>query len=117
MAIDSSYVILHSGNHEIYGVRDRETQTLYISDIVEVTCPSRNSSDGSTFGYGQLQVGFMLASIKEGIDRAKRFAEADDVPANWYASYDGTTRKKIGVAQQKITPLQREKKLYASTKV
>ena len=55
-------MILHSGNHEIIGIRHRETQTLYISHLME---PHSCSSPA----YGKIQVGIYIAAILETIDR------------------------------------------------
>jgi hypothetical protein len=58
-------MVLHSGNHEIIGIRHRKTQTLYISPVIK----PHNCSDPA---YGKLQVGIYIAAIKETIDRAKQ---------------------------------------------
>ena len=61
--------VLHSGNHEIIGIRHRTSQTLYISDVIE----PHSCSDP---GYGKIQVGIYIAAIQETIDRARRDREA-----------------------------------------
>ena len=60
---------MHSGNHEIIGIRHRKTQTLYISDVIE---PHSCSNPA----YGKLQVGIYIAAIQETIDRATQDKEA-----------------------------------------
>jgi hypothetical protein len=75
-------MILHSGNHEIIGIRHRETQTLYISHVIE---PHSCSNPA----YGKIQVGIYIAAIQETMDRARQDMEVgggtapdppDDVP-------------------------------------
>ena len=61
-------MVLHSGNHEIVGIRHRETQTLYISHVIE---PHSCSNPA----YGKIQVGIYIAAIQETIDREKRARE------------------------------------------
>jgi hypothetical protein len=61
-------MVLHSGNHEIIGIRHRETQTLYISDVIE---PHSCSNPA----YGKLQVGIYIAAIQETIDRVTQDIE------------------------------------------
>ena len=56
---------MHSGNHEIIGIRHRETQTLYTSHVIE---PHSCSNPA----YGKIQVGIYIAAIQETIDRAKQ---------------------------------------------
>ena len=56
---------MHSGNHEIIGIRHRETQTLYISHVIE---PHRCSNPA----YGKIQVGIYIAAIQDTIDRARQ---------------------------------------------
>ncbi len=67
-------MVLHSGNHEIIGIRHRRSQTLYISDVIE---PHSCSNPG----YGKIQVGLYIAAIKETIDRARQEREAKEKSA------------------------------------
>ena len=64
-------MVLHSGNHEIVGIRHRETQTLYISHVIE----PHSCSDPA---YGKIQVGIYIAAIQETIDRTKQDMEAKE---------------------------------------
>ena len=62
-------MVLHSGNHEIIGIRHRKSQTLYISRLIE---PHSCSNPA----YGKIQVGIYIAAIQETIDRARQDEEA-----------------------------------------
>jgi hypothetical protein len=66
--IDGTIIVIQSGNHEFIGIRHRETQTLYISDLIEPpTCKEPS--------YGKLHVGLYIAAIQDLMDRAKRRVE------------------------------------------
>ena len=67
-------MVMHSGNHEIIGIRHRKTQTLYISDVIE---PHSCSNPA----YGKIQVGIYIAAVQETIDRARQDIEARDKSA------------------------------------
>jgi hypothetical protein len=57
--------VFHSGNYELVCLRHRETQTLYVSDLIEPpTCKDP--------GYGKLQVGIYVAAVQDMIDHAKQ---------------------------------------------
>ena len=63
--VDGTIIVLHSGNHELICVRHRDTQTLYVSDLIEPpTCKDP--------GYGKLQVGIYVAAIQDMMDRTKQ---------------------------------------------
>jgi hypothetical protein len=62
-------MVLHSGNHEIIGIRHRKTQTLYISHVIE---PHSCSNPA----YGKIQVGIYIAAIQETMDRVRQDIEA-----------------------------------------
>jgi uncharacterized membrane protein YgcG len=63
--VDGTVIILHSGNHELVCLRHRDSQTLYVSDVIEPpTCANP--------GYGKLHVGIYLAAIQDTMDRHKQ---------------------------------------------
>ena len=70
---DCSIIVIQSGTYECIGIRDRATQTLYISDLIEPHACEEPS-------YGKLHVGIYIAAVKDAIDRAKQNAarSADD---------------------------------------
>jgi hypothetical protein len=63
-------IVLHSGNHEIIGVRHRTTQTLYVSDLVEPHC--------CTPAYGKIQVGVYISAVLDALDRARQVADVEE---------------------------------------
>jgi hypothetical protein len=67
-------MVLHSGNHEIIGIRHRTSQTLHISHVIE---PHSCSNPA----YGKIQVGTYIAAIQETIDRAKQDIAASEKTA------------------------------------
>ncbi|KAF8504379.1 hypothetical protein F5888DRAFT_1655213 [Russula emetica] len=62
-------MVMHSGNHEIVGIRHRKTQTLYVSHVIEPHCCSNSV-------YGKIQVGIYIAAMQETMDRARQDIEA-----------------------------------------
>ena len=68
-------MVLHSGNHEIIGIRHRKTQTLYVSPVIE---PHSCSNPA----YGKIQVGIYIAAIQETMDRARQDIEAREKTAH-----------------------------------
>ncbi|KDQ19252.1 hypothetical protein BOTBODRAFT_51699 [Botryobasidium botryosum FD-172 SS1] len=63
---DATFLILHSGNHEMIAIRHRKSQTLFISDIIE---PSTFS------GYGKLEIGLYITALQDAFSRAKVLEE------------------------------------------
>ncbi|KAK0452001.1 uncharacterized protein EV420DRAFT_702406 [Desarmillaria tabescens] len=60
---DSTVIIFDCGNYLRVGIRHRKTQTLYLSDLVDV-CSHTDPA------YGKLLVGIYLAIIRDAMDRA-----------------------------------------------
>lgn len=60
MKEDVTFIVFHSGRSERIGIRHRETQTLYLSDMIY---PIRAK------GYGQIHLGLTIAALKDSIDR------------------------------------------------
>ncbi len=69
MRNNCTIMVMHSGNHEIIGIRHRDTQTLYISHVIE---PHSCSNPA----YGKIQVGIYIAAIQETMDRVRQVLEA-----------------------------------------
>jgi len=116
VVVDATYVLLHSGNWEIYGIRDRESQTLYISDLIYTPQPG---GPASGYGYGQLQVGFFIACIRDTRDRASLMKQElqneenrthmaqrppkSSVMTAWDRVYDTPPREGEGIALQRMS--------------
>ncbi|KAG6895895.1 hypothetical protein C0992_011762 [Termitomyces sp. T32_za158] len=62
---DTTFIIFHCGNFERIGFRHRESQTLFISSLVDI----HNCSNPS---YGRLQAGLYLAIVEDAINRVKQ---------------------------------------------
>ncbi|EDR15291.1 uncharacterized protein LACBIDRAFT_301371 [Laccaria bicolor S238N-H82] len=60
--LDTSLIVLHSGNHELICVRHRKSQTLFVSNVIE---PHNCTNPG----YGKLHVGVYVTSIEDMFDR------------------------------------------------
>jgi hypothetical protein len=55
-------LILHAGNYEYVCLRHRETQTLYVSDILHVPCLKDP-------GYGKVQIGIYITALEDALER------------------------------------------------
>ena len=56
---NSTLLVLHAGNYEYICIRHRETQTLYISDILHIPFLK-------DLGYGKVQVAIYLTALDDG---------------------------------------------------
>ena len=72
---DSTLIILHSGNYEFVGVRHRKTQTLYLSNMIDV------AKDDSP-AYGKLHVGIYIAALRDAINRVSQRSGAPGQPSD-----------------------------------
>ncbi|SJL01254.1 uncharacterized protein ARMOST_04572 [Armillaria ostoyae] len=63
VGFDSTVIIFDCGNYLRVGIRHRKTQTLYISDLVDI-CSHTDPT------YGKLLVAIHLAIIRDALDRA-----------------------------------------------
>ncbi|KNZ73735.1 hypothetical protein J132_10003 [Termitomyces sp. J132] len=68
---DTTFIVFHCGNFERIGFRHRESQTLFVSSLIDV----HNCSDPS---YGRLQAGLYLSIVQDAINRTKRQDELDN---------------------------------------
>ncbi|RDB15953.1 hypothetical protein Hypma_003552 [Hypsizygus marmoreus] len=57
---DTTFLTIHGGNQERIGIRDRENQTLYLSDVIPV--------DGCN--YAKIQTGLYIAALRDAADRS-----------------------------------------------
>ncbi|KAF9487642.1 hypothetical protein BDN71DRAFT_616206 [Pleurotus eryngii] len=71
---DSTFIIFQCGNFERIGVRHRASQTLYLSDVVNVP----NMADPSP--YTELHVNLYMSILDDAMRRAAHFDNQDDPP-------------------------------------
>lgn len=67
---DSSVILFDSGNFLRIGIRHRESQTLFLSDLFDV----HNSSEPS---YGKLMVGMHIAIAQDAFERLERVSHSN----------------------------------------
>ena len=70
MRTNSTILVLHSGNHEIIGIRHRKSQTLYISNVIE--------PHAATPAYGKIHVGLYIAALWDVMDRIQQDLDAEE---------------------------------------
>ncbi|KAJ7654622.1 hypothetical protein DFH06DRAFT_1202907 [Mycena polygramma] len=83
---DTTYLVIHSGNHEFIGMRHRSSQTLYLSQLFT---PSESGDCG---GYLKLHTGLYLSAFKDAASRALLMRQAQAatpsaVPESWTRNY------------------------------
>lgn len=83
---DATFVVINAGNFEIIGKRERITQTLYISDVIDV----------SSCEYGKLHTGLFIAALRDARDRAAQLRRCTILPESWTVDFD--TRKPTSAA-------------------
>jgi len=83
---DSTLVIFHCGNFERIGVRHRKSQTLYLSEIIDV--PNCDPS------YFKLHVGLYITAIRDCIDRATQLGELEAMRG--HLKYSNDTHVTVG---------------------
>ncbi|KAF5386094.1 hypothetical protein D9615_002182 [Tricholomella constricta] len=69
---DATFLVINAGNIEIIGIRDRQNQTLYVSDAIGVpNCKN----------YGQIHTGLYIAAVLDAGDRALQLRRSK--PESW----------------------------------
>ncbi|KAJ7155836.1 hypothetical protein C8R46DRAFT_1295925 [Mycena filopes] len=59
---DATIIVFHNGSSERIGVRDRKNQTLYLSDLIDVTnCKAP--------AYGRIHTGLFMIILRDALDR------------------------------------------------
>jgi hypothetical protein len=61
---DATLIIFHCGNCERIGYRHRNSQTLFLSGLIDV-------SAGSKPHYGQLQIGLYMIILRDALERIR----------------------------------------------
>ncbi|KAG6846570.1 hypothetical protein H0H93_013149 [Arthromyces matolae] len=73
--LDATYILIRCANYERIGFRHRESQTLYLSDLIHVpTCSDPN--------YSKLHLGLYLSIIEDVLDRTSQVIQKDPPLAN-----------------------------------
>ncbi|KAG6888608.1 hypothetical protein C0995_007037 [Termitomyces sp. Mi166 len=93
---DSSFIILHCGTFERIAFRHRASQTLFLSELIDVM----NCKDPQ---YGEIQLGLFLSIIKDALDRTLQLVDREErtkIP---------TTRKRKSKAVESLTPIKRRR--------
>lgn len=94
---DTTFILFHCGKYDRIGVRHRATQTLYLSDLIDVnTCKDP--------AYGKLQVGLYVAAVRDAMERLSQI-KAVSKPTNAKAA-----RKKRGLSEDEIPPARSSKR-------
>ena len=97
MKCDATYAVLHAGNYELLFFRNRQTQTLYISDVIVPHNIDQGTPGGP--GYYQIHVGLYISAIQDAINRARQLKDfesgATGLPDKWTRPYDLNVGKSV----------------------
>ena len=74
MKFDVTFIIFHCGSYERIGFRHRDSQTLFLSDLIDVP-------GGSDPAYGKLQVGVYMVVLRDVLDRIRQIRASTDLKA------------------------------------
>ena len=69
---DSTFIIFQCGNHERIGIRHRASNTLYLSDMIDVP----NMSDPCS--YTELHINLYISILDDAMQRAAHFNQHGD---------------------------------------
>ncbi|KAJ6465214.1 hypothetical protein C8R47DRAFT_1155363 [Mycena vitilis] len=70
---DSTFIVFTNGVSERIGIRHRESQTLFLSDLISV---SRCDPP-----YGRIHIGLYITAYRDAVNRYLQIRDAGDVPA------------------------------------
>lgn len=98
---DSTYVIFNCGNFERIGVRHRATQTLYISDLIDIP----NCKDPA---YAKLHIGLYMSIYHDVLDRLKSHNQEESLKLP-----KGRKRRRIQVDSPSISKRPKTRALVA----
>ena len=65
-------MVINSGNYEFIGIRDRKSQTLYISDLIQPHSPPYG------YFYGQIHIGLYVCAMQDVIKRAQQAKDMEE---------------------------------------
>ncbi|GLB43199.1 hypothetical protein LshimejAT787_1301000 [Lyophyllum shimeji] len=69
---DTTYIVFHCGNFERIGFRHRSSQTLFLSNLLDI--PQCKNP-----GYGKIHIGLYLSILQDLIDRTKHQREQEEI--------------------------------------
>ena len=95
MKSDTTLIIFHCGNYERIGFRHRGSQTLFLSDLIDV-------SGGSDPAYGKLQVGVYMVILRDVLDRIRQIKASTNLKT--LATKGKRTRDSKGANSQSKRP-------------
>ncbi|KAG6844550.1 hypothetical protein H0H87_005970 [Tephrocybe sp. NHM501043] len=102
---DATFAVIHTGNTEVFCIRDRLTQTLYVSDVIKIS---------DRMDYMQIHTGLMIAAIQDAEDR-ERLLRKRPTPNTWSLP-PGTENANVLNLKHKANPKDAQKELLKEAK-
>ncbi|KAJ7088904.1 hypothetical protein B0H15DRAFT_800842 [Mycena belliarum] len=86
VARDATFIVFHNGKFERIGVRDRASQTLYLSELIEVQkCESPC--------YGKIHTGLHMSIIRDALDRVAQLGKTPT--ASLPSGAEGASKRRL----------------------
>lgn len=83
---DSSFIVLQCGTFERIAFRHRSTQTLFVSDLIDVTrCEDP--------GYGHIHIGLFMSLIEDACDRTRQLVSKNNRKKRKHTSLPGPMKR------------------------
>jgi len=67
---DTAITVFYCGKFERIGIRHRQTQTLYLSELIDIAHDKEPA-------HGKLHIGLCLSAFKDAVDRAAQFCQVE----------------------------------------
>jgi ADP-heptose:LPS heptosyltransferase len=96
---DATFIIFHCGDRERIGIRHRESQTLYLSGLIDTTACKDPT-------YGEIQVGLYLAIIQDALQRQKQRSSQSPSSSSKKRPAEGSQTSRPKPKRQKVEDLE-----------
>jgi len=91
--VDVTFIIFHCGKAERIGFRHRETQTLYLSELIDPSTVEK---------FGKIQIGLQLAIVKDVLEREAALPPTKKRPVEPITSGQPSKRQKTAHETQDV---------------
>ncbi|KAJ6606932.1 hypothetical protein B0H10DRAFT_577049 [Mycena sp. CBHHK59/15] len=99
---DTTLIVFSNGNYERIGVRHRATQTLYLSDLIDVT-------ECKDPAYGKLHIGLYMSAFRDAVDRWTQLQDMEESPTDKATPANTHAQKRGAEIAEPDTPSKRRR--------
>lgn len=102
---DTTLVVIQSGNFEFIGIRHRASQTLYLTELLDVpnSASQTDTNPRTRPPYAKVHTGLYIAAVRDAVSRALQISEyeARNVPFPYVGDAEDTPDVEAHVAYNK----------------